>query len=194
MKINSLVHFAFMYLQKWLSKLGLISYQPKTQMYRSNHSVKNIWVLAPLTPRGLARTHVVCSYKALQTGWAKSNDMHWERSWHFSPPILLLSTTNYYRSECECWDSTDLIRCHRMIFTLPQLQFWKFLVPLGVWSYCFLSLSGHCNPRCKVTGTAVKKQNHGHCIARARESNGSFVIQECWLLFPPNWWKLWRSG
>lgn len=88
MKINSLVHFAFMYLQKWLSKLGLISYQPKTQMYTSNHSVKNIRVLAPLTPRGLARTHVACSYKAIQTGWAKSNDLDRERSWHFSPLIL----------------------------------------------------------------------------------------------------------
>lgn len=150
---------------KWLSKLGLISYQPKTQMYTSNHSVKNIRVLAPLIPRGLARTHVACSYKAMQTGWAKSDDLYRERSWRFSPLILLLSTTTYYRTGWECWGSTDLMSCHCMIFAPPQLQFWKFLVSLAVWSYCFLSLSGYCNLWCKVPGTAVKTQNHGHYIA-----------------------------
>lgn len=49
-------------------------------------------------------------------------------SWHFSLHSLLPSTTNYYRIEWEGRGSTDLMRCHCMIFTLSRWQFGRFPV------------------------------------------------------------------
>lgn len=149
MKANSLVHFIFIGLvQKWLSKLKLISCQARiadAQLAPTGSETFRPWHLL-LHGRGGCRPSAVPK----PSRHAQLRLITWIRNskWHFLPLSLLISTTNYHRTEGEFWSSTDLMRCHLMVFTLLFVTVWEIsCFSLGLYSVCPLRLSGLCEVR-----------------------------------------------